>query len=377
MTGKRSKSTAATVLRIVDGRLAGKEYPLEQDQRVCVGHALANDVVLRGQGTRGGTVELQLAGDAAHLRVLAGTVELIGRTLGEGDEAMLPAFLPFRFGEFVIAHGERQSARWAEAAELAISPCAAPMAPLPPPSLIDRVRRAGEGQVARVGERFGLGRAAVLTASLVLIVAAVQPLSGVVADYQAAPTTLSSRLADAGFTGLTVTDDPAGGLLVSGMVKDDRAAARLRALVAAQGVPATVDVTSGATLAASATDMLQAQGLDAAAEPAGLGGIAIVGPYLPADRQNQLRTLLTRDLPGLRRVSFRIDDKRGGDPLQAFFAGGNTGLATIVGEPGHIVTADGQRWFPGAVLPTGHRLVAVEGGNVRFEKDGRMENIHI
>lgn len=377
MTGKRSKSTAATVLRIIDGRLAGKEYPLGQEQRVCIGHALANDVVLRGQGTRGGTVELRLSGDAAHLRVHSGTVELIGRTLGEGEEAMLPAFLPFRFGEFVIAHGEQHSARWQEATELAASPHAAPMAPLPPPSLYGRVRSYGEGQVSRLGERFGIARAALLGVSVVLVAAAAQPVLNVVEDYHAAPTTLSSRLAEAGFTGLSVADDPAGGLLVSGIVRDDRESQRLRALVAAQGVPATVDVTSATTMAASATDMLQAQGLDARAEPAGLAGIAVVGPYLPNDKQNALRGLLTRDLPGLKRVSFRVDDSRGGDPLQAFFAGGNTGLATVVGEPGHIVTADGQRWFPGAVLPTGHRLIAVDGTTVRFEKDGRVEDIHI
>lgn len=377
MTGKRQKTTAATVLRIIDGRLAGKEFPLSQDQRVCIGHALANDVVLRGQGTRGGTVELRLSGDAALLRIMSGTVELIGRTLGEGDEAMLPAFLPFRFGEFVIAHGERLSARWKEATELAASPCAAPMAPLPPPNLMDRMRSYGEGQVARVGERFGIGRALVLGASVVLLAAAVQPLTGVVTDYQTAPTTLSSRLAEAGFGGLTVTDAPGGGLVVSGMVADDREAARVRDLVAAQGASATVDVTSASTMAASATDMLQTQGLDAKAEPAGIAGIAVVGPFIPNDRQAELRTLLTRDLPGLRRVSFRIDDSRGGDPLQAFFRGGNTGLATVIGDPGHIVTADGQRWFPGAVLPTGHRLIAVNGSTVRFEKDGRAEDIHL
>jgi hypothetical protein len=377
MTGPRSKVLAPTVLRIIDGRLAGKEYPLAQDQRVCVGHALANDVVLRGAGTRGSTVELRLAGDAVQIRVLAGAIELLGRSMGPDEEAMLPAYLPFRFGEFVIAHGERKSARWAEVAQLAASPCTAPVAPLPPPHLLDRARALGGESVATVSERFGLARLAILAASGLLLIAAIQPIADVVTDSQASPGNMSRRLEEAGFHGLTVIDNPAGGLIVSGVVRDDKAAARLRAVTGQQGVPVMVDVTSSSTMAANATDILQAQGIDAKVEPAGLASIAVIGPFFPADRQASMRALLSKDLPGLRNVAFRIDDSRGGNALQAFFAGGNTGLATVVGDPGYIVTADGQRWFPGAVLPTGHKLVSVDGSMVRFEKDGRAEEIKL
>jgi type III secretion protein D len=116
----------ASVLRIVDGRLAGKEFALEDGQRVCIGHALANDVVLRGSGTRNTVVELRLHGEVASLRVLGGTAELLGRSLNEGEEAQLPAYLPFRIGEFVLAHGASGSARWDGAVEVAASPCLAP-----------------------------------------------------------------------------------------------------------------------------------------------------------------------------------------------------------------------------------------------------------
>ena len=141
--------------------------------------------------------------------------------------------------------------------------------------------------------------------------------------------------------------------------------------------PVVVDVTSTAALANAATDILAAQGVDAQATPAGLGAIAVAAPYLPADRQDQLRAILTRDLPALKRVRFRIDDSRGGNALQSLFANSGTGLATVVEDPEHIVTADGSRWFPGAILPTGHRLVSIEPGRVRFEKGGRVEELKL
>ncbi len=46
-------------------------------------------------------------------------------------------------------------------------------------------------------------------------------------------------------------------------------------------------------------------------------------------------------------------------------------IASIVpGNPAYIVTADGARYFVGAMLPTGHRITAIAGQRVSLERDG-------
>jgi type III secretion protein D len=46
-------------------------------------------------------------------------------------------------------------------------------------------------------------------------------------------------------------------------------------------------------------------------------------------------------------------------------------VSTVVaGDPAYIQTADGARYFAGAMMPSGHRLVAIEGQIVRLEKNG-------
>ena len=72
-----------------------------------------------------------------------------------------------------------------------------------------------------------------------------------------------------------------------------------------------------------------------------------------------VRADLRKDLPAVRQVGFRVDDSLDASPLQSFFTQSGAGLATIVADPAHIVTADGSHWFPGATLPTGHHLVSV------------------
>lgn len=365
------------VLRIVDGRLKGKEYPLSSGDRLCIGHGLANDVVLRGAGTRNSAIELRLSGDTAAVRVIEGKAELLGRTLCAEDNAVLPSYLPFRFGEFVLAHGKRGSDRWEEVATLANTPCVTPVAPLPAPRLTDRVVTYGRGQLERARDRLDMLRLAIAAVSLTLLAAAVGPVGAMLEERAAGVPSLESRLGEAGFTGLAVTENPAGGLIVSGMVAEETDIIRLRSLVADHARPVMVDVISSASIASAATDILLAQGVEAKAAPAGLAGIAIAAPFLPADRRDELSALLKRDLPGLTQVTFRVDNSLGANPLQSFFANSSTGLASVIDDPGHIVTTDGARWFPGAVLPTGHRLLSVGGGRVRFEKDGRIEEIHL
>lgn len=367
----------AAILRIVGGRLAGKDYPLARDRRVCIGHGLGNDVVLRGAGTRDGAVELRLGEDAAVLRVLSGSVELLGRTFDAGDEAVLPPYLPFRFGEHLLAHGDRASQRWGDAAAVASSACVAPVAPLPAPRLQDRVQTVGRAWFEKASRRISATHLAAGAALVVLFASAAGPATSLIQQQFNGADRLERAYHQAGYAALDVSDNPAGGLIVGGAVENEADIVRVRGIAAKASEPVMIDVTSAASLANAATDILAAQGVDARAVPAGLGGIAIEAPYLPDDRQEALRKLLSRDLPGLKRVSFRIDDSRGDNPLQSLFADSGAGLATVVEDPGHIVTADGSRWFPGAILPTGHRLVSVEAGIVRFEKDGRIEDMKL
>ena len=129
-------------------------------------------------------------------------------------------------------------------------------------------------------------------------------------------------------------------------------------------------------MVAAATDLLAGQGIDATARVARAGVLLVDGEYLPSDRQTQVAQLIRSDVPGVRAVEFRADPAKGGDALRYFFNSPEYGAASFVdGDPGYLVTADGSRWFTGAVLPTGHRIVSVGAGRLTVEKDGRVEAV--
>lgn len=366
------------ILRVLSGRLAGKEYGLS-DRTIRIGHAIANDVVLRGAGTRDCAVDMapMTSGgrNAAQLRVAEGEIECLGRTLAAGEELVLPPYLPFRLGEYWVAHGEQGSSRWNEAGETA----ALVRDPSPParPGLIDRAMDVGAREWTRMG-RIGRGGQLMLGGiAALLLLAATGPVDALVDQASLGGNLTRGELRKAGFARVDVIKTPTGGLAVQGLVRDDKQLARLRELVAGRGGDVSVDVETLPAIAASAGDILRAQGIEARVQPAGLNGVTVTGPYLPLGDQDRLRNMLRADLPALGAVAFEIDDAAGGNALQRFFNSGGNALSAVVEGTDHIVTSDGTRWFEGAVLPTGHRLVRIQEGQVVLEKDGRAEQLNL
>ena len=50
--------------------------------------------------------------------------------------------------------------------------------------------------------------------------------------------------------------------------------------------------------------------------------------------------------------------------------------AIVPGDPAYVVTADGTRYFEGAMLPTGHRILAILSDRVQIERDGTASTLN-
>jgi type III secretion protein D len=368
------------ILRVLAGRSKGAEHRLPQGKYIRIGHAFDHDVVVRDESTKGLSLELHLGTDVATVRIVAGGAALLGRPIAAGEEASLPAYVPLSLGDFAVAIGEAESERWAEVERLStmIAPASSePAAAAPQAALTERLTtRLYPLREVMTGDHnwplYGL-----LAGGLLLLAIGGGPVTRWIGGQFNGIENHKTVLAGQGFGGLTVSDGATGqGPVITGVVRDDAELSRLRALVAARIGNASIDVDTMQGMAAAATDMLRAQGIDADAKPMRGNSLLVTTEFLPADRQDELIKLLRRDLPGITRVAFATQNSRGDRDLQYFFSGSAYGLATFVdGMPGYIVTADGTHWFTGSQVPTGHKIIAIGNGRASFERDGRIEEL--
>jgi type III secretion protein D len=365
--------TGASVLRVLNGRLAGTEKQLPTSGTVSIGHQFWQDVVIRDPATKGIAVDLQVDGEGgAQITVLTGEALLLGSHLGEGQTAILPAYVPFSIGGVALAWGDPESARWAEASGIAGS---TPAPPLPPPSAQDEafalLGKAGE-QVSGWFTRkraMAIGAVATVAAGAALAVPTMDAL-GLRGDLAARADHI---LDSAGLAPLATANDAAtGGVIVSGVVSNDAERLKAQEVLRDQGIDATVNVQTSAELAQSAADVARIHGLQAMGRPISRTGVELRITRLTGDQRLKLAQAIRTDVRQLGRLVFRDDlPPREDSPLRTVADATKKVSTVVAGDPAYIQTVDGARYFAGAIMPSGHRLITIQGDTVFFEKNGR------
>jgi type III secretion protein D len=369
-------TVVAPVLRVLSGRLAGTEKALPESGAVSIGHQFWHDVVVRDPATKGIAVDLALDGEAAKATVLEGEAEVLGRAVPAGETVIVPPYVPLTIGGVALAWGERDSARWQDATGLV---AVAPTPPETPPSARDHAlavaERAGEG----LGSLFTRGRVIAIGAVAGVLALAVGTMPVVDAlNLRGTPEARVERaMNEAGLPGLdATTDSGTGAITVTGVVANEAARKQAVAAMGDTGVPGSVAVLTSADLARSVADVARIHGIQAIARPTGRTTVELRTIPMDPDAQAKLAQAVRGDVRGVTRLSLR-DDLPPVElaPLKSIQDATKKVSTVIGGDPGFIQTVDGARYFPGAVMPSGHRLVAIQGNTVVFEKAGRETRV--
>lgn len=365
--------TAPSVLRVLNGRLAGTEKQLPTSGTVSIGHQFWQDVVIRDPATKGVAIDLQVDGDTgARITVLTGEALLLGSHIGEGQTAILPAYVPFSIGGVALAWGDPASGRWAEASDIAGS---SPAPSLPPPSPQDEafalLGKAGEHVSGWFTRKrvIVLGAVATLAAGAAVAVPTMDAL-GLRGDAAARADHI---LDGAGLGPLATANDPAtGGVIVSGVVSNDAERLKAQETLRDHGIEAAVNVQTSAELAQAAADVARIHGLQAMGKPISRTGVELRVTRLSSDQRMKLAQAIRTDVKQLGRLVFRDDlPPRDDTPLRTVADATRKVSTVVAGDPAYIQTVDGARYFSGAIMPSGHRLIAIQGDTVFFEKNGR------
>ena len=364
----------ACELRVLAGRTAGASAPIARGRWIEIGHAFSNDVVLRDPGARGVRLRLRAGEGSAELDLIEGSVEVLGHTATGPSTALLPEYVPLLMGESAVAFGDPASPRWAEAERLlrASRPDSTPAdhpirdsdAGPPTPWKVISPAAAALPKLAPLLPIVGGALAAVIVALVAW--------SLVARLLSAAPTpdAATAALRSDGFHGVTAVAGQ-DGLVIQGVLPHQRDVMRLQADVARRRWPAAVQVRSNDALAQTVADVMRTNGFDADVKAIGPGILAVAVKGGDATQIDILRRRLLHDTPGLKQL---VVNGGGGGGLLADDP--NKKVVSVVGgDEGYVETADGSRYFVGAVLPTGHTITSIDGQTVRVEKDGRTTEL--
>ena len=142
-------------------------------------------------------------------------------------------------------------------------------------------------------------------------------------------------------------------------------------LTARQFTPA-VDVQIDEAITREVTEVFRVNGIATQAMAAGPG--RVVAEVSERDRERLARA---EDVVGLEKLTVRNTATPLPPAAPALVDDPGKRIASLVpGDPAYVVTADGARYFVGALLPSGHRITEVAQQRVTLERDGQQSTLN-
>jgi len=385
---------ASLELRVLAGRQRGARSPLAAGTGCILavaadGSAEGADVVLCEEGTPATRICITPGPAHATLDVMEGTVRLGTRELAAGDQALWLPRTRLVLGAAVIAFGPADeegwqvALEWETAAERRGGPAGNAAEDGPAGSPRGGSGSAGPGAGGSAGPdrprrrwlEFGLigaGAAAAIACAATIWAGHVAPVVARTADPEPAAE-LAGLLDNSPFPGLAIQRDLNGRLQVSGRLPKLADQGRLEAWLAEKNIQASLKVSVDEAVIRDVTEVFRVNNVADQARLDGPGEIeadaAEPDPAVLARAEAAVR----HDVPGLASLTVR----NGARPKPARTApvadDPNKRIVTIVaGDPAYVVTVDGARYFVGAVLPTGHRIIEIAAQQVTLDRAGEQ-----
>ena len=125
-------------------------------------------------------------------------------------------------------------------------------------------------------------------------------------------------------------------------------------------------------------EVFRVNGVSVRTQVAGAGRIAAEAVEPNADKLNRAADVVRRDVRGLQALDVRNTAKPAPPPAPPVFDDPGKRIASLVpGDPAYLVTADGSRYFIGALLPTGHRITQIDKSRVTLELHGQASTLDL
>lgn len=357
-------------LRVLDGEQCGASVGVQRGVPLTISGQWHSDVVLRSPMAAQAEVELLLGDDAVEVFVKQGSVQVGGAPVPAGTRARAKLYAPIVIGDTQVALGELGASPWGTlfqpAPEAAATASETAAATLP--------------WWQRLHERASPQRLVVGGGVLAVVSLAMLTLAMLVAPQAPSAEQRAQRaqqlLHAAGFTALRVTTGPKDELIAGGYLNTQAERVQAQRVLEADDLKLQWSPWINEQLAGAVEDVYRVNGVAAQVQAIGPGALRVTTQMADAAALQRAEATARRDVQGLLRLEARnAPPPREPSPIPLVDDPGKR-VASIVGGPTpHVVTADGARYFIGALLPTGHRIQAIDSNSVQLEREGQISTL--
>lgn len=369
-----SSKQATLELRVLEGAQAGARATIGYLQSVKIGGRFSSDIVLRDTKLNNQSIQLTPVDNGVQLLISEGTIDINGLTVSAPHQVVLPLYTPVKIGDSTtIAVGDPNCADWGATTKTeSVSSVNKNNDSLHPNKLIDAAEAVLSSRWPAMAGIAGAALAGVAFCGLAF--------AYVIAPGQQTPQSLALRtsqlLQQQPFNGLKVAAR-SGQVVVSGRLETLAHKEQLSSLLSAAGITAQLDVTVSEQTASNVREIFRLNGVSAQVSTDATGKVLAATNVADVEKLAEIERIAKRDIKelelSLKNTPPALQDK---GPTVAPDQGKRF-VAIVPGDVAYAVTADGTRYFPGAMIPTGHKIHAIERNQIVLDRDGVLSTLQL
>jgi type III secretion protein D len=361
------QTTSAIEMFVLTGEQAGARRILDNNTTFTISGQMDTDVVFRDPKINDEKLNFITKDNNVFIQVLSGDVEIQGNVVNHGDILKVPEYAKIKIGETTFSYGRKIDATWRD-----ILDCVAKL---------ELTSKSSSKLITRMNDHKVYSLLALLLVVSVLVVTYLAYTHSnkmdllVISDQEI----LENRLSEEGFNGLTVVQSETGQISLSGFLMTNREKSEVENIIDELNIPVFLDLSTGDHLANEVRELYRVNGVEADVEVLNHGKVIITTKHSDRKKLKKLESIALSEIPSLIELDteyLAIKKKPDRIGVEHNFNKQDKRIVMVVnGQPPYIMTYDKSKYYIGALLPTGHKIVSIMDNSVILEKQGKQTTL--
>jgi type III secretion protein D len=362
------KNSIPPEIVVISGEQAGARARLDNNSTVTLSGKSDTDIVIRDPSIDGEMIKIVTQDNRVALEVVSGSIEVENTIIEQGKRAKLSEYAKVKIGETVFIHTREPHATWDEIRNLAV---------------INSDKNSSESSTI-ASNKFSKNIFLSLTALFVILTVSV----GVVTATMSRSNLISmsnlenihSLLIENGFESLQVKRESDENFVIHGFLMKNKERAMLEKLVDEYSVPARLELEVGDQLAMEVREIYRVNGIDVLTQASSAGKVTVKVKSQNISKLEKIKSMALEEITNLQ--DLEIVYVKNSEESQligidfAYNAADKRITMVVDGDPAYIMTSDESKYYIGALLPTGYKIVDIVDQQVVLEKHGKQKTLN-
>jgi type III secretion protein D len=353
---------------VLSGEQTGARRLLDDNAQFSISGKMDTDVVFRDPSIMDERINLTTLNNEVFIEVLSGDIEVQGKVVHQGTQIKVPEYSKVKIGETTFSYGRKKHSSWHE--------------------IIDYVSQYEIKNITNITDSKSSlntrSRTLLLLVTLIFIlVGAIIIYSNILRNQNSDfnmfdVNNINSVLIEKGFETLTVESTQSGEYLIKGFLMTNRERSALENIVDEYRIPARLKLTTGDQIAREVSDLYRVNGIDVDVKAIGLGTVIVTTSFPDKKRLEKVKDLALKEIPSVTSLETEYINTNQNDKqeLVVDYDKNDKRITMVVdGVRPYIMTADQSKYYIGALLPTGHKVLEIKNQTVMIEKEGEISTL--